>query len=186
MHWLSIIRRIMKAHMNSQNNEAHRHTPTLVISVIFANNRWKLCFHWKKQWNICLLWRCCWTVSIFYHLDPHHSPAWVHPLALADTPWGCARPSPAPLAMARVHSWARHPRFSSMLHTPSFLTADYHTHTVALNQFNAAVIRSWGHCEPLVVSRRWMFIFLNWDWVVPTKPRPWLLANISKSSPCSE
>lgn len=71
-------------------------------------------------------------------------------------------------------------------HTPSFLTADYHTHTVALNQFSVAGIRSWGHCELMVVSRRWMFIFVSWDWVVRTKLCPWLLANISKSSPCRE
>lgn len=105
----------MKAHMNSQNNETSRHTPTLVISVIFADNRWRFCF--LKEIVFHLLRRCCQSGSIFYYLDPHLGPAWVHPLRHPGAVSSSAA-SPAPLAMVKADSWARHSRFSSVLSLP--------------------------------------------------------------------
>lgn len=188
MHWLSIILRIMKAHMNSQNNETSRHTPTLVISVIFADNRWKFCF--LKEIVFHLLRRCCQSGSIFYYLDPHLGPAWVHPLRHP----GAVSSSAASPATGHGKSRQLGKAFEvqlSVVPAPSYTLLPFWQQIITptqlhIKEFNVAVIRSWSHCELMVVSRHGMFAFVNWDWIMHTEPCPWLLANFSKSSPCSE
>lgn len=156
MCWLSIILRIMKL---------PDILPHLLFPWFFANNRRKVCFHWKKQCSTC--YGDAVKQDLFFITQIHIMallvsipwPLLRHPGAVSSPPT-----SPAPLPMAKADSRGRHPVEVQLrvVPVPSYTLLPFWQQIITptqlhVTQFNVAVIRGWGHWELMVVSRRRMF-----------------------------